>query len=525
MKHWTLLALSLVASSSYAERKLLAVLPPSTSDAAANELGYLIQTRAVAAIDGTEKYYLLHLKQILAVCARENIDCTKLDDPKSAQFIAKLLGADEWVFSELSKGDKGYTLSVNASDGKKTKKVELSLGIDASRAVVAGAATTAQMVAKYLDDNKDYKVPAAQPNSNSDAAMRALGHCYAIAVRQPMGIENPAVLEPKELEEAIASCEEALKADPKLLTARTAEALAAAILGKDQIAVKALGDGAGLEDDPLYWTARFWLVTRYQANDAGVKLLEEELKKKPSFVLTRAYLGELLDALGEHKKATQVWREYLVATPNDPFVAARLAKSLARQGQNDEAIALTKKALAIDDSSHEMRLQLASRYLDANKDAEAIAILKPLAEEKGARAEVILRLGWATLRAGKLEEAEQLLSKALAAAASPGEWRTKARAEYDLALVEAKRKKPEKAEPHLRVAFELGLKLRELDAELMPVAEKIEKADLAAGKKPVKKDLSLAPTESSLFPVDRYGEVDPSRSKPKPPDGFMLVHF
>jgi tetratricopeptide (TPR) repeat protein len=149
--------------------------------------------------------------------------------------------------------------------------------------------------------------------------------------------------------------------------------------------------------------------------------------------------------------------------------------------------------------------------------------LKPLAEEKGARAEIILRLGWATLRSGKLEEAEGLLLKALAAAATPGEWRTKARAEYDLALVEAKRKKNEKAEPHLRAAFELGLKLRELDPELMPVAEKIEKADLAAGKKPVKKDLT--PKESSLFPVDSYGEVDPTRSKPRPPDGFTLVHF
>ncbi len=523
MMRWVLAGVSLWAGLCVAEpRKVLAVFPPAASEPDANELGYLIQTRAVAALEPTERFQELHLKQLLDAATREALDPADLGDPKGAALLAKLVGANVWVFSELTKGEKGYALSLNATDGKRTLKLDLSLGHDASRAVVAGATSIAQTVVR-LEGIQGYKSPPVQPNSTSDAAMRALGHCFGIAVRQPMGIENPAVLEPKLLEEAVSSCQEAIKTDPKLTAARTTGALCAAILGKDQEAVKLLGDGQGLEDDPFYWTSRFWLVTRYQSNDAGTKVLEAAIAKKPGFTLARSYLGELLDALGQHERATQVWKDYVAAVPDDPFVAARLARSLARQGKHDEAIALTKKALAIEPSSRETRLQLASRLLDANKDAEAIELLKTLAAEKNVRAEVILRLGWATLRAGRLDEAEGLLIKALASASTPGEWRTRARAEYDLALLDAKRKKPEKAETHLRAAFDLGLKLRDLDAELVPVAEKLEKADLATQAKP--KPKAVTPREASLFPVDSYGEVDPTRSKPKPPEGFMLVHF
>ena len=49
--------------------------------------------------------------------------------------------------------------------------------------------------------------------------------------------------------------------------------------------------------------------------------------------------------------------------------------------------------------------------------------------------------------------------------------------------------------------------------------------DAKPAKEAKKPKQDLKPKESSLFPVDTYGDVDPSRSKPKPPDGFMLVHF
>jgi hypothetical protein len=41
---------------------------------------------------------------------------------------------------------------------------------------------------------------------------------------------------------------------------------------------------------------------------------------------------------------------------------------------------------------------------------------------------------------------------------------------------------------------------------------------------PRKKEVVL-PREVSLFPIDRFGEVDAASSKPKPPEGFGLVHF
>jgi tetratricopeptide (TPR) repeat protein len=382
-----------------------------------------------------------------------------------------------------------------------------------------------------VDEVTGFKSPPAA-GTKSDPAMQAFSHCYATVVRQPMGIENPALLDAADLEIAIGQCKAALAADPKFASASAALGLAYAIVGNDAEGVKALAPLKGADlDQPLYWIARFWEVTRYQSNDAGEALLREAISRRPGFLLARAYLGELLDTLGKHDKAEVAWREYLAVAPGDPFVMGRLGKTLARLNKHPEALAITQKALDLEPKSREMRLQLASRQIDAGKIDDALPLLTALAEAPEARGEAMLRLGWAYWLKGSPELAQPWFDKALAHARSPGEWRTRGRAHYDLALVYAKKNNAEKTEAALKASTLTGYKVKDLDPSLAKAALKLEKLELSQvegkdGGPARKKDPApIIPREVSLFPIDKFGEVQPEASKPKPPEGFVVVHF
>ncbi len=521
----TTAALVLISLSALAadRRPVLAVFPPSAADPAGKELALLIQARTTAVLATTDRYSDVHLKQVLAMASREGFDMESLD-PKNSDRAAKLLGAERVAWGQLERNEKGFKLKAVVTDLKKLTRVEVQLGSELATAVEAASTTLSHAILR-LDNVTGFKTPPAV-STKSDAAMQAFSHCYATVVRQPMGIENPAVLEGPELDVAITQCKEALTADPKFVPASAALGLAYAIIGNDAEALKALAPLKGADqDERLYWIARFWEVTRYQSNDAGEALLREAISKKPGFLLARAYLGELLDTVGKYDKAAEAWKAFAEVAPLDPYVSGRLAKSLARQNKHDEAIALTKKALELEPKSREMRLQLASRYIDAGKLDEALPILTALSEEPNARGEVLLRLGWAYYLKGAPELGVPLFEKAIARAKAPGEWRTRGRAHYDLALVHVK-KSPEKAEAALKASFLTGYRVKELDPSLQKAAQKIERAELSqAEKKGAKKDSAVLPREVSLFPVDKFGDVDAAAAKPKPPEGFMLIHF
>jgi tetratricopeptide (TPR) repeat protein len=517
--------LSALCAVAAERRPVLAVFPPSAADPAGRELALLIQARTSVVLGTTDRYSDIHLKQILAMSAREGLDIETLD-PKQSERAAKLLGAERIAWGQLEHNEKGYKLKAVATDLHKLVRVEVQLGADLARAVEAASTSLAHAMLK-VDDVTGFKSPPSVA-TKSDPAMQAFSHCYATVVRQPMGIENPAVLDAAELEIAIAQCKEAVAADPKFAPASAALALAYAIIGNDAEAVKVLAtlQGADLEQ-PLYWIARFWEVTRYQSNSDGEALLRQAISKRPGFLLARAYLGELLDTLGQHEKAAAAWKEYAEVAPMDPFVLGRLGKALARSGKHDDALVLTQKALDFEPKSRELRLQLASRHIDAGKVDDALVLLTALSDESGARGEVMLRLGWAYWLKGSPDLAQMLFEKALVRSKSPGEWRTRGRAHYDLALVFAKKNNADKTEAALKASLATGYRVREVDPSLQKAAQKIERAELVVEGKPApprKKEVVL-PREVSLFPIDRFGEVDAASSKPKPPEGFGLVHF
>jgi tetratricopeptide (TPR) repeat protein len=301
-------------------------------------------------------------------------------------------------------------------------------------------------------------------------------------------------------------------------------ALAQAIIGGDAAATKslvALGD----TDDVLemYTLARFWLLTRYQSNEAGVAFLSDLVKKHPGELLARSYLGDTQFAIGAWADAEKTWNAYVALAPNSAWAWGRLSKALARLGKSDDAVNAAKKGFALSPTSPEARLELGSRLIDAGKPAEAEEILEPLARVVPARGEHLLRLGWSHWLQGELDAAQAYFQRAVDVATAPGEWRTRGRASYDLALVEAKRGKKDAAKLALKAALATGLKLREVDPSLTEVARELERGAMArdAGVAPGR----LVPREASLFPVDPFGDPDVKAKKPPAPEGLVLYRF
>ncbi len=499
---------------------LVAMLPPQATEDALLPLALLLEARASELVEETGKVSELHLKQVYRALPEDGFTGGLLD-PKVAEQARRALGADRVVVFSLT-GGKQLVLRGVVVDGKKPKPFSATLPGEWGAALDQGAVALAKAALAGVPLPKK---PTAQPASSNAEALTALGRCYGTVIRQPLGVENPTVLEASELEAAVAACEKALALDPSLRFAQATLALGQAMLGRDEPAAKALAS-LGDADDVLevYTLARFWLLTRYQSNEAGVAFLSDVVKRRPGELIARSYLGETQFALGAWADAEQTWRAYVELAPASAWAWGRLSKAISRQGRHDEAVAAAKKGFALSPSSPEARLELGSRLLDAGRLQEAQETLEPLAQLSPPKGEHLLRLGWAHWLEGELDAAQAYFQRAVDVATAPGEWRTRGRAQYDLALVEARRGKKEAAAKALRAALATGLRLREVDPSLTPIARELEKAEAAPADKSVPRP-SLVPKEASLFPVDAFGEPDVKAKKPPPPEGLILYRF
>ncbi len=499
---------------------VVAFLPPSSSDAQLQQLALLMEARASELIEETNKANEVHLKQTLRVMAEEGLS----GDPSNADALRQAMGADRAVSFALEAGGDKLVLSGVAVDGKKPKTFSAKLPTGWSAALEAGATELAKAL---LPGVALPKKSNAQPASASDDALKALGACYPVVMRQPLSVDTPAIVDASELERAAASCQKAFELDPKLRFAQAAGALALAISGGDAEAAKSLA-ALGDPDDMLeiFTLARFWLLTRYQSNEAGIAFLSDVVKKHPGELVARSYLGETQFAIGAWKDAEKTFNEYLTIAPNSAWAWGRLSKSLARQGRHDEAVVAAKKGFAVSPTSPEARLELGSRLIDAGKTREAVEILEPLSLLNPARGEHLLRLGWAHWLQSEIDPALAYFQRALDVSKAPGDWRTRGRANYDIALVEAKKGRKDAAKVALRASMATGYKIKDLDPSLAPLARELERADMIADAGTGKQlPPSLLPREASLFPVDTYGEVDTKSKKPPPPNGLVLYRF
>lgn len=522
---FVLIALSsALAFAQGAERRpVIALMPPTATDDDLRGLGMMMIARASELIELSNKYSELHVKQVLAMADAEGLSPTQLSDDLVASQVRTFLGADRLVTVSLTSDAKGINLSGTVIDRMKGTPFRTKLAVTWPEALAKGS----EAIARAVFMTAKVPLPAtfkAQPESKSPEAVRALAECYAVVIRQPLGIDNPAVLDGKELDAASALCEKALKNDKDLKFAGAVLSLARAIVGDHQGAASALSS-LGTGDDMVepYTLARFWMVTRFQSSEDGLSSLKDVLNRHPGELIALNYLADTLGVLGNWSAAESAWKDYLTRVPASPFGYGRLSKALARQGKHPEAIAAAKKALELAPQSRVARLELGSRYIDANKADDAIAIMSELPEVRGEQA---LRLGWAHWLKGSVDTAATLFEKALDTAKSAGEWRTRGRAHYNLALVEAKRGKADLAKTELRASMQIGYKLTTVDPSLEKLAKEVEREDLAkaAPDAGAKKSVML-PSESSLVPFDPSGNPDLARSKDSAPPGFVIYKF
>ncbi|MBX7098677.1 MAG: tetratricopeptide repeat protein [Myxococcaceae bacterium] len=509
------LCLSLTASA--AESPVVVVLPPAFQGGRASEgIALAIQEHASALLL-SKREWVLHGRQLANMASRHRMKLDAMGDPNVARQAAERVGARVFAYSTATKTPKGWKLDYAVGKVGEVGVKEGSVEFPAGEAVLVPAAATAIASAvRAAQGVKEDPFPTALPSK--DGAMRDFAACQALLLEQPLGLENPTVLNQVQLTRAVGLCGAAVKADPQLHAAWGSLALAAAFLGNDERAVFALSQ-AKASGTPVANAilARFWLVTRYQSGEAGEKVLLEAIATLPGFLLARTYLPELYTALGRHQDAARLWQEYAARTPTNAFIISRLAGSLAKLGKTAEAASFAEKALAFDPDSEELSLELASRYVDGGQLDKAMAVLEPLAAKKDVRGEVLVRLGYAKLLAGKLDDANALLTRAYASAKAPGEWRTRGRAKLNLALLAFKQDKKDDAKKLLGEAAKEGLSLKPTpemkDVVALLTPEEAQQLE-AKGK--------AASGEVSPFPLAK-GEVQPAATREKAPKGFEPV--
>ncbi|MFT3839951.1 MAG: tetratricopeptide repeat protein [Myxococcaceae bacterium] len=513
MKRALLLAGSLWLSSAFAaELKPVAVLPPVADGKVPEGIPLAIQERANAHLLSSGKWAVMHGRAVLSMTLHQGMKLSTLNDPNDARAAAQRLGVNAFFFGTLSVAKDAWTLKLNVShvgDPGVTSK-EIKLPPHEAEAVAKAGQEIAVAIAAA--DGVKLELTAI-PGPASDAAMRDYAACAQLVDAQPIGVENPTVLDPVQLTRAQGLCSSATKESPKFADAWATLALANAIAGSDDRALTALNTATGLWQPAPYHLpnlvlAHFWLVTRYQSAEAGETVLKEALAKEPGFLLARGYLAELYNVTGKHADAAKVWQDYIAITPNGPFIISRLGYTLARLGKTDDAAKFAQKALAFDPQSPELNLELASRWLDAGQPDKAIAVLEPI-DKATPTPDVVLRLGYAQLVKGDVDAAQKTLERAYTLAKAPGEWRTRGRAKLNLAAIALKKGKKDEAQKLAREAVSEGLK-PVATPETKDVLALLTPAELAGKDAKVK--------EASPFSL-KGGEVDPS-THPKEPKGF-----
>jgi tetratricopeptide (TPR) repeat protein len=513
MKRALLLAVSLSLPSAFAaELKPVVVLPPVVDGKVPEGIPLAIQERANAHLLSGGQWAVIHGRVVLSMISRQGMKLSTLNDPNDARAAAQRLGAAGFVFGTLSVAKDAWTLKLNISHvgdpGVTSKEVKLPPH-EAEAVAKAGQEIATAMAA--ADGVKMELV--AIPGAPSDAAMRDYAACAQLVDAQPIGVENPTVLDAIQLTRAQGLCSSATKESPKFADAWATLALANAIAGNDDRALTALNTAKGLWAPAPYHLpnlvlSRFWLVSRYQSAEAGEAVLKEAVAKEPGFLLARGYLAELYNVTGKHADAAKQWTDYIAITPNNPYIISRLGYTLARLGKTDDAAKFAQKALAYDPQSPELNLELASRWLDAGQPDKAIAVLEPI-DKATPTPELVLRLGYAQLVKGDADAAQKTLERAYALAKAPGDWRTRGRAKLNLAAIALKKGKKDDALKLAREAVSEGMKPTPTP-ETKDVLALLTPAELAGKDSKVK--------EASPFAL-KGGEVD-TATHPKEPKGF-----
>jgi tetratricopeptide (TPR) repeat protein len=444
------------------------VLPAEGRDRALGDVGDAVQLRLLGALRAAGGTNVVHPKMYLRVMERYAQRLSEVRDDKRIQALGEIVGADVVVTSVVTRGEGETVIELKAVpvvyeglDGDVTQgRATGSTLMDALNAMpgplvtlLEGTGRVAELEAPPID--------RVGPVTDSEEALLEYSACSVALMAQPLGLKNPIVIDDAVLTQSEELCRAALKQDADFEDPHAELALIAALRGDQKTAEKELAQARSEESfNSSYWLAKFWVLSRFYDVDLAIETLKNAIDAHPGFMLGRGYLGEALVALGNAEASEKAFRNYLAAAPRQSWVMGQIGYALAKQREYEEAIAWTEKGLRTRPGDAELLLQLASRFIDSGRYAEAVTLLKRVVSEGGARGEVHLRLGYAYLKLGKLNEAEREMRTAILKADGSAEWRTRGRARYNLAQLWLESGSPSNAMRQLRMAVREGFKDR-----------------------------------------------------------------
>ncbi len=502
-------------------KAVVAFAPPASDSVELQQLGLLIEARASELIEKKGTVLEFHLSEMLRLLGSENVSGTMLTAAQT-EGLRQRAGVDRLVSFGLTRQNNQLLLSGFFSEDGQQRPLSLTLSTQWSKALEDGSGFLAKTLLKTTTFSGN---ASAQPQSSNEEALRALGACYQVVVRQPLSADAPAPLEVDEMKRAASFCQTAMQLDQKLHFAYALEALAQAFLGSDATAVDALKSLSAADDvlEP-YTLAQFWLLTRYQSNEAGIAFLQAMAVKHPQELMLKFLLGDAQHTQRRFNDAVATWKSVLKAMPRSPTAWGRLSRVHAAVGQHLAAVDAASKALTFAPEDEHVRLELGNRLIDAGRLDEAKSVLLVATGKRSAPVELLLRLAWVHWLQGDLAQAQTLYTRARDSSTAATAWRFRGRALYGIALVEAKRGNKEAAKTAFAASLATGFRVKTLERPLRDAVDEASKNVPGGARPDAGMDLPH-PKEVSLFPFDAFGDAQVDAPKSPAPEGIILFRF
>lgn len=431
------------------------VFPLDVKDAL-SDLGFALGLRTLGVLRAAGGTNLVHPKMLERVVGRYEHLVARLPPHQRRARLGEVLGTDYVVHGTLDERRSKLEITVaEVPSGQVLSRVRARVRnfesvLNALPETTMAALQKAGVLIGVAVPDPTFIAPSTRYRQ----AMLDHAACHRALIRQPLGISRPIVVDQSAILLAMDFCQEALDRDPDFESARADLALAHAFLDEKREAERML---INLREAPailpMYWLARFWVLSRYYDPALALESLERALEVHPGFMLGRGYLGEALLAMGRPEEAIEVFRTYLERCPRQSYVMAQIGVAASRAGRPSLGIEWTERALEVTPNDPELLAKVAARQMDAGLHDAARNHLEEVIARGGARGRLHLQLGRAHLALGELPLAERQIRQAIAKSPGARGWRTRGRARYELARLWTRAKSPANAIRQLRQAL------------------------------------------------------------------------
>ena len=147
---------------------------------------------------------------------------------------------------------------------------------------------------------------------------------------------------------------------------------------------------------------------------------QEALRLNPNHATSHQWYGELLLDQGKNERALAEIRQAQALDPLSPIIQCTISKCLYNSGSYDEALVEVNKALKLSPDflfAYKLRGGI---FLVQKKIPEAIADFEKIRKQTGDTPYALGHLGYAYARAGRIDDARQILEKLKSTSANGG---------------------------------------------------------------------------------------------------------